>query len=122
MPAPSTSAAELSAAVTAPQGQTCPHGLTLVWLGWAQQAGPHPEPQLHPQLLTGPPELALPLSTDPTEPQPSPHSSLPHSALPGPARYMHVMTGLHKVFVLCMCRLDCQLWCMQLHHCSINAI
>ncbi|KAA6427829.1 MAG: hypothetical protein FRX49_02492 [Trebouxia sp. A1-2] len=56
-------------------------------LGWGQQAGPHPEPQLHPQLLTGPPELALPLSTNPTKPQPSPHSSLPHSVLPEPASW-----------------------------------
>jgi len=105
MPAPSTSAAELSAAVTAPQGQTCPHGLTLVWLGWAQQAGPHPEPQLHPQLLTGPPELAWPLSTDPTEPQPSPHSSLPHSVLPEPARHMRVMLGPKECAVHMSCGL-----------------
>jgi len=115
--APSTSAAEQSAAVTAPPGQTCPHGLTLVWLGWVQHAEPHPEPQLHP---TGPPELALPLSTNPTEPQPSLHSSLPHSALPGPARYMHAITG--QRFVLRICPVDCRLWCMQLHHCIINAI
>ncbi len=105
MLAPNTSAAKQSAAVTAPPGQTCLHGLTLVWLGWVQQAGPHPEPQLHPQLLTGPPELALPLSTNPTGPQPSPHSSLPHSVLPGPARYMHVITGQN----ICAVHVSCGL-------------
>ncbi len=106
MLAPSTSAAELSAAVKATPGQTCPHGLTPVWLGWVQQAGVHPEPQLHPQLLTGPPELALPLSTNPTEPQPSPHSSLPRSVLPEPARHMHVMTGQKNCAVLVSCGLS----------------
>ena len=81
---PSTSAVRQSAGVTAHPGRTFPHDQTPEWLGWGLMADPPGPPGLLSQHQNDPPVLALPLSTDPTKPPPSPHSSLPHSALPVP--------------------------------------
>ena len=72
----STSASTLSAAVTGPQEQTCPHG----WMpeqpaGWGLEADPPGGPRAGPLLALG---LALPVSIYPRGLQLFPRSSQPH--------------------------------------------